>query len=307
MPPFIRSQTAALTQLSPSVYLSKPSDNNNATTVRTPPSANIQQVGLTSSSSTDPQLIVLITWMSAHPLHISKYIVGYQTHYPTSHILLIRSSPPDLFYRPTSTQRRRVAPAVSTIMSSCIDKNNTDPKILLHIFSNGGSHQTRNLFRAYSETTSCPFPPHVTILDSCPGRGTFKRCVLALSSALPSSLPLRLLLLLLIYIIISGCWIIFIPFGIADPIERIRQALNDPVLMKGETSRCYIYSEADPMVSWHDVEAHARDAVKGGFVVRKEKFRESGHCAHIRVAGGSRYWAIVSEMWQSRRAVCRSQ
>ncbi len=179
MPPWIWSETAALTQLSPSVYLYKPPDNDDATTIRSPLSTDIQEVGLISLSSLDPWLIVLVTWMSAHRLHISKYIVDYQTHYPTSHIFLIQSSPRDLFHRPTSTQRRLVAPAVSTLLSSCIDKNKTEAKILLHIFSNSRSHQTRNLFRAYSETTSCPFPPHVTILGSCSGRGTYKRCVLA--------------------------------------------------------------------------------------------------------------------------------
>lgn len=52
------------------------------------------------------------------------------------------------------------------------------------------------------------------------------------------------------------------------------------------------------MVDWLDVEAHAQDAVKSGFVVRSEKFEGSGHCAHMRVEGGTRYWAIVKEMWQ---------
>ena len=281
---------ASLRKLSPSVYLYEPPKTRDA------PVAHTRVTHVTSSSA--PKLIILVTWMSANPLHISKYVLGYQSRYPSSRILLIGSSIPDLFYRSTQTQRLRITPAVSAIISLSTAITNADPEILLHVFSNGGSHQTRNLCLAYSETTSHPFPPHVTIFDSCPGRATFQRSVLALSASLPSVQPLRLLLLLLIYVVISVYWIIFIPLGIPDPVERIRRALNDEVMMQNERSRCYIYSEADLMVGWDDVEAHARDAAAKGLVVRTAKFHESGHCAHVRVGGGDRYWAIIAKMWR---------
>lgn len=309
---------SSLAQLSPSVYLYEPaergtrppdsvdSDQKDETVtatshaLRSPyTSVSLSNQNPNRKSGPSPKLIILVTWMSAHPVHISKYILGYQTHFPTSPILLVRSSPPDLFYRRTQTQRGRVSPAIAAILSCCTTTD-VEPELLLHIFSNGGSHQTRNLLRAYREMTSNVMPSHITILDSCPGRGTFKQSVLALSSALPSAPPLRFFLLVIIYVVISVYWIIFIPLGIPDPIERIRQALNDKRLMGRELRRCYIYSEADPMVAWHDIEAHAQDATKRGFVVRSEKFEGSGHCAHVRVAGGLRYWAIVKEMWQAR-------
>lgn len=279
------------TQLSPSVYLSEPPRQH------VHAAAGAEESG---TSISPPKLIILVTWMSAHPFHISKYILGYRTRYPASRILIVRSSPPDLFYRRTSTQRRRVAPAVSVVLSS---RSATchDPEIILHVFSNGGSHQTLNLLRAYREINSSPFPPHVTIFDSCPGRATFKRSVLALSSALPAFPPARLVLLLLIYLVVSVYWVIFIPFGIADPIERVRRALRSRILMPEETKRCYIYSGTDPMVGWHDIEAHAQHAAGEGFVVQREKFVGSGHCAHVKVEGGIRYWAIVNNLWQARR------
>ena len=61
----------------------------------------------------------------------------------------------------------------------------TTPKSFSTSFSNGECHQTRNLPLAYIKTISCPYPPHITSFDSCPGHVTFKRSVLALSSALP--------------------------------------------------------------------------------------------------------------------------
>ncbi|MCJ1465557.1 hypothetical protein MMC07_004175 [Pseudocyphellaria aurata] len=314
MPPFSSATTSslsALTQLSPSVYLSKPlsqpahpARSEEEQEVNLAAAEHVASVDTTSISSRrlslPPKLIILVTWMSAHPSHISKYVLGYRTHYPASRILVVRSSPPDLLYRRTKAQRRRVAPAISVVLSSCSAICN-DPEIILHVFSNGGSHQTLNLLRAYSETTLRSFPPHVTIFDSCPGRATFKRSVLALSSALPSFPPARLFFLLLIYLVVSVYWVVFIPFGIPDPVERIRRALSSRVVMPEETKRSYIYSETDPMVGWHDVEDHARDATGEGFVVQREKFDGSGHCAHIKVGGGTRYWMIVDALWQARR------
>ena len=139
----------------------------------------------------------------------------------------------------------------------------------------------------------------MTLFDSCPGSGTFKRSVVALTSSLPSSPPLRAMLIVLIYILVSFSWIIYVTLAIPDPIERIRQALNDTELMDGEAMRCYIYSYADPMVDWRVVKAHARDAVRRGFDVRREQLEESGHCAHVRVGGGTKYWAIVNDMSQA--------
>ena len=157
---------------------------------------------------------------------ISKYIQGCQTLPPASSVLLILSSPPDLLYRRTRTQPHWVAPDVSNTVSACKSAN-SDLAIIIHGFSNGESHQTLNLLRAYHEINSSPFPSHVTILDSCPGRGTFKRSVLAFSSALPKSQTLRFLLLLLNYLIVSIYWLASVLFAIPDPMERIRQALND--------------------------------------------------------------------------------
>lgn len=308
--PSAKSSLPNWTQLSPSVYLSQSDSQPTAAATSTISHENDAKEHSTSSTASipttldlqPPKLIILITWMSAQPSHINKYILGYHALYPTTKILIIRSSPPDIFHRSKKTQRRRVAPAVSTIVASFPHTvpatKHENPELILHIFSNGGSHQARNLLLAYRETASTPFPPHVTIFDSCPGRATFKRSVLALSTGLPPSPPIRLPLLGLIYTTVSIYWLTHVPWHIPDPIERVRQALNDPELMEGEKRRCYIYSEADRMVGWLDVEDHARMAAEeGGFKVRKEKFVGSGHCAHVRGAE-RRYWEVVAGFYK---------
>ena len=163
--------------------------------------------------------------MAVRPLHISKYILGYQELYPSSPILLVRGVAADLLWRLARHQRR------------------------------------------------------VTIFDSYPGRGIFSRARLALSSSLPASPLLEVTLVGLIYLVLALYWLAYVPIGC------VRRALNDPTQMR-DARRCYVYSEEDPMVGWHDVEDHANEAERRGFVVQTEKFSGSGHCAHVWQARG---------------------
>ena len=292
-----------LKQLSPNVYLLEPATKEDAT-----PTASITSKSIASSDTPLPKLIILFTWMGAAPSHISKYISGYRDHFPSSRLLIIRNSPADLFYRSSSTQRRWLAPAIDVLLSTIsvlekIEQNKQQkPDLLIHIFSNGGSTQLLNFLRTYYlATSSNVFPSHIKILDSCPGTATFQRSVRAMAVGLPPAQPLRLLLLIVTYIVIAAYWLAFSLNVISDPIGLIRRGLNDKALIKGELKRGYIYSEADQMVDWRVVEEHARDAEAKGFVVRREKFVESGHVAHMRVGGGVRYWGIVEGMWEEVR------
>ena len=276
------------TKLSTSVFLCEPSEQN---------AANFSLVPA-------PKLVILCTWMIAASSHITKYILGYRTLYPSARILIIRSTTSDLTYRSRKTQYTRLKPAVSTILSTvpATAESTKNPQMILHTFSNGGAHMTRNLRHAYGLFSPInrkgPFPPYISIFDSCPGRSTFRRAVLAMSLSVPKSGLLHYPLLLLVYILAVCYWLFYIPLGIPDIIEKIRWALNDPGLMTGERRRCYIFSKEDAMVGWEYVVEHADEAKEKGFNVRLEEFVGSGHCAHARVGGAARYWAIVREMWQ---------
>ena len=70
--------------LSPIVSLYRPAT--------TPPSSN--------NSPAAPKLIILASWTGAQDLHIAKYLIKYQSIYPTSQIILIKS-PSSLLFRPT--------------------------------------------------------------------------------------------------------------------------------------------------------------------------------------------------------------
>ncbi|KAL8840401.1 MAG: hypothetical protein Q9176_003899 [Flavoplaca citrina] len=242
--------------------------------------------------------------MSAQPIHISKYISGYQTQYPTTPILTIRSSPLDFLYHSLSTQRQRLTPAISyllaTLQPTTAPSNTTnDPKVLVQILSNGGSHQFCTFVSIYQSTTITAFPTHIKILDSCPGRATFRQSFLAFSSPL-SSLPfyIRFPTLVLIYLLLGVYFMAIRLRLLHDPILRIRMALNSRSV--AERRRYYIYSKADPMVGWRDVEVHAVEATEKGCMVRRERFERTGHCAHVREGGGERYWGIVKRLWEDQ-------
>ena len=274
----LTSPFPGMVELGPSVYLYTPAHQAHE--------ANISA----------PKLVILCAWMNAHPIHIKKYIFGYQALFPTATILLIRSSTLDVLYRSTAILRRRVEPALAVIRSICSPEP-ASPEILLHVFSNGGSHQGINLLRCYPTATGQVFPIHATILDSCPGRGNLKRSYLALTAPFERQpIYLRLLGSLFTILILCLYWVMIIPLGLENPIERIRQGLNDRSITR-ETKRVYIYSDVDPMVHWQEVEDHADDARKNGFVTRMEKFKGSGHAAHVRVGGGERYWRIAKDLW----------
>lgn len=309
-----------LRQLSDSVYLYEPFDSvgnlepagDHVVNHAAPSDEGATVATFASLGPAAPKFIILITWMDAAPRHILKYVAGYQKLYPTSRLLLIRSSAPDWFWRSQRVQQSRIDPGIAVINSICrghgpnSQSNRSGPthrvspperaEILLHVYSNGGSNQACSLLRTYLERTSRTLPPHVTVFDSCPGRGTFKRSMRALSSVLPRSLWSRIPLYICFYILLSLYWLAYIPWGFADPIERVRRDFNDASLMS-EVRRCYIYSEEDVMIDFHDVEDHAHEAVARGFAVQKAKFQGTGHCAHVRIGDGIQYWNAVRTAW----------
>ncbi|KAL9093235.1 MAG: hypothetical protein Q9159_000412 [Coniocarpon cinnabarinum] len=251
-----------------------------------------------------PSIIVLCTWMSASLRHIARYVNGYRRQHPTSHIIIIRCDPADVVRYLKHRQLQHLAPAVSAIQRLTEDRQKSEANMILHVFSNGGSHQACNLLQAYKQFATTPFPRHVTIFDSCPGHSSFKRTIAAMSASLPKTPGLHLLSLISVYVLVSLCWIAVVPLRLPDPVEVNYQTLKHPKAMRNELSRCYIYSVADPMVDWKDVEMHAQ-AAKKHFSVRMVKFETSEHCAHVLVDGGVRYWRIVSEAWNERGSVER--
>ena len=252
-----------------------------------------------SSKADNPTTVIVLAWMGAQLRHVSKYTSHYSNLYPNARILLITTSWGDFIYRPSGTQHRRLAPAIAALLA------NSDEKLLVHLFSNGGSKQLNNLNAAFRKETGRLLPIQALVLDSAPGRARFWQSIRTMLLTLPTQWYLRPILFVLTVLLVGSFWLVRQLTEAKDVLEQLREDLNDIRLMAHEARRCYFYSEADESVAAKDVEDHADEARRRGWLVSTEKFVGSGHVGHMRL-DGARYWKIVDELWeQSCRDVQR--
>ena len=250
-----------------------------------------------------PKLVLLATWMDARDTHIAKYITRYQTLYPTSMILVAKSS----FWTLLSPRsaRRELEPAVEVIRDLLPvepSSGDTKPQILIHIFSNAGSCVLYHLYDLYTQTAKGEkgngrlLPKHVTIFDSGPGRWNYSVSTQGILTGVPAGL-LRWVALPLVHLLGLFWWIKYILLKVPDELHTWGLAHNDSGKVR-ETCRAYIYSEADEFVNYRAVEEHAERAEAKGFVVaRREKFPGSPHVAHAR-SDPEKYWSVIGDTWK---------
>jgi hypothetical protein len=175
-----------------------------------------------------------------------------------------------------------------------------EPVILVHAFSNGGSHSAVQLAQAYrtniqairSSSASSPdaqsdFPPELPVsalvLDSAPGVANFFIGVNVALSVMPKSATLsRWLFAPVACLVIAGIQSAHY-LGIAEDIaSKIWRCLNDPrgpFLVKNGLAggativpRAYLFSTSDEMTMWQGVHEHALEARR----VANEAVRRGG-------------------------------
>lgn len=246
----------------------------------------------TSTSSTQPDLVLLMGWMDATARHLSRYTAGYEKLYPSARILVITTSQIDAAFRTHSANLKRVKPALDVLYTL-----QPGAKLLVHFFSNGGGFTTTMIAKTYKEKMGQALPVSAMVLDSTPGRATYKATVLAFSVTLPKNIILRTLGILAFSIFF---WIYRFGYfiqGKMDLVDQTRTDLNDKTLFDTDAPRMYIYSVADPMVAWQSVEEHGEEARSLDYNVDREKFLNSGHVTHL-LDDQDRYWATVQRLWR---------
>ncbi|KAE9987782.1 hypothetical protein EG328_001597 [Venturia inaequalis] len=244
-------------------------------------------------SSQQPDLVILSTWMGAAPKHILKYVSAYRKIYPNASLLVLTNGVQDIIFRPSSHYEKHLRAAISVIRST--HQQNPQAKIVLHLFSNGGAHTICQLAKLYRKLCSQPLPLHGTILDSAPGRATYKRSIAAMSVGLPKSFPVRILGILVLHMACIAMWLQRHILGGENVITRVRRELNDPLLFPTGARRVYIYSKTDEMVDWETVEEHASEAEGDGVDVERERFGNSRHVGHM-MEDFDRYWGAVGRI-----------
>lgn len=233
-----------------------------------------------------PSIIILLSWMDAQDVHISKYISQHRLLFPTSPILLVKATLAQ-WLRP-GLRRDIFAPAMAVLEGVKSD-------FLLHTFSNGGVSSASTLWELWTEMVGdeASIPRHAVIMDSCPGYFSWTRDHHVLSRPLPFwASPL-------VWVFIATVWAMNIPLGREPPHGLYAAALNTKGKIAQESKRAYIYGTQDQSVGWEDVERHAQEAKQSGSKVRMERFEGSGHVSHMRV-DGERYWRVVKETWEGK-------
>ena len=295
----------------------------------------------TPQKPTSGQLIIICTWLGAARKHISKYIALYQKIAPGARILLIESNVPILISSYVK-QRDHIKPAVSAVLDTLVecdigtapsenteaasngqnpvsenerhgsDPSNTNkptPKILLHVFSNGGTNTATQLLIVLNARLEAPLPLVGLLCDSCPAEGTYWRSYDAMVLSLPKDLTTRLLGALACHCILVLLYT-WIACGNENPASLQRRTMLDGETVSpswqeefGEVGGrevrgrvCYFYSKEDRMCLWSDVRHHADEARRLGWDVREVLFEGSGHCAHFS-KDEDRYADTVKSAW----------
>lgn len=266
------------------------------------------------SEKNDPELVILCSWLYALPKHIAKYTAAYQRIYPRSPILLLKQDGPDLMWRPNSWQMENMRPAINAIGS--VKFRGETPKVLLHVFSNGGAFTVCQLADSIKTNNAHigsgnSLPITAFVIDSAPSIPSLAKGRVALSQGLPASLPgpVRAVGGLALWTTMMSLSFASRMLGAEGTMTGMRRKLNDPEgpFVKPDLTRIYIYSKTDELVPWEQVEAHAQEAkeiyakrfnASTDQCVRLEKFEGSKHVAHA-VVDAKRYWSTVQDLWSS--------
>ncbi|KAK3385335.1 hypothetical protein B0H63DRAFT_501335 [Podospora didyma] len=267
-----------------------------------------------SGSSRPPELIIITSWTGAIPKHITKYTEAYASLYPGVPILVVTTAIADLALRSMKTKMKALEPAIEYLCAAITtftasrdpEKHTTSTNnILLHAFSEGGAHKSVCLAQAYQQRTGLRLPIGAFVFDSTPGTPRYKSNVAAFQRALPQNPVAQAVGLPVSASVLGVTWVLFSVFVGYDNnlISKTRRALNDEKLWNVVgVPRTYLFSEADDLICWKDVEAHGVMSARPEVGVKSllVRFKDTGHCGHARGGNEKLYWEAVKRTWEAK-------
>jgi hypothetical protein len=263
---------------------------------------------ISDTTAVEPRLILLMTWTGALGKHISTYTTRYVTSFPRSTIVVVTTSSADFMYRSSKRKRMHLQPVVQYIIKLFSPKTLSESRgILLHAFSEGGSHKSCELASEYLKATTQKLPVMALVLDSTPGCPRFTRLCSALATSFPPIFIIKQLALAIAIVVLAITWTLYhvIKGYENNPVSRARRQLLDSRLFDISIPRCYMYSKLDRLIAWEDINEHVRSARGQGSVVLDYVFETSGHVDHAKV-DPDRYWSGVKSVWQRSQETARA-
>ncbi|KAJ5634833.1 hypothetical protein N7528_002675 [Penicillium herquei] len=247
-----------------------------------------------STNNTNGPPIILAFWMNAGPRPVARYIAEYRRMLPSSRIVILLAATKDflLHYR-DAAQDARLPHAVDALRDLATPAN----PAFIHVFSNGGVFKVAHLLRLFKQTTGHPLSVSSMIVDSAPGIATVAAGMKAIAFQLPQFWIWRLLSKTILWVFLVTLEVIRRVTRMPRPMDVASRRINDKRLYqlpaKG-LARCYIYSDADQIISSDHVEDHIKESESLGIVVRREKFQGADHVMAMKM-DPERYWAIVKD------------
>ncbi|KAF7302709.1 hypothetical protein HMN09_00905800 [Mycena chlorophos] len=254
-----------------------------------------------SANATDPTLILVCGWMSAYPVHLQKYCSMYAQMYPGATIVLVPSHL-SIFWTPYTALRARYAQLIDVLEAHGYREGNA--KILTHIFSNGGAFHLVALNRVLqlAQSTpkkSIPRSPSLLVIDSAPAAERFSRIHGAITAPIRNPLT-RLAVSAFVSSVFALIWVqkhVLHTPSIVDKMMSAVRAVRALPWMDAKTPRLYIYSKADKVMPYTEIDAHALRTERDGIDVRSVCFEGSDHVSHARMYP-QEYWTAIRGLWK---------
>lgn len=245
-------------------------------------------------------LIILCTWMGAADKHIEKYIKVHRQQAPTAKILLLRSVIGSMI-NSYASQQRAMKPAQQAICELLNAYENLqkesargNPRILLHIMSNGGANSATNMLTVLERKLMAPLQLVGIVCDSTPNSSSFKKTCNAFKNSFPYGFPINIVTTAFIYVTITLLYL-WIAVGNEPPEDYWRRSIFDEKIISCRRIS-YIASKVDRITDWRDVTSHAEEARRTGWEVREIIVDDTPHCNHISKHEES-YVRTVNDMW----------
>jgi hypothetical protein len=256
----------------------------------------------TISLYTPPQpsashLVILCTWMGAADKHINKYTELHKQRIPTARILLLKSKVTSMI-APYTAQQAALEPATAPVLAT-LAETNAPPKVLLHVFSNGGINSATHLLTVLQRQTHKPLPLVGIICDSVPTGAGYWKTYNAFMHSFPSSLPVSVVAGAVVHTLLILLFLSVAVGRYENPEDMWRRSILHEKLV-GTNRISYVASKADKLTDWRDVAAHAEEARSKGWEVREIIYEDSAHCNHL-YKDPQAYHRVITDTWEGSK------
>ena len=272
----------------------------------------------TTRDPSHPDTVMIFGWGDARPRHVSKYVEGYKRLFPHARIVLVFSPILRALLAGLEARTSNMAPVVEAVFPTSesrpesefesgpenekVEEAKPRQKILAHVMSNTGGINYAAMLNAHVQRHGSVLRHDLVVLDSTPGSSDFfpnvGRWSRAMAIGATSTLPIPFLAAQAVAAGFLGAmhfagWMV----GRVSAAEFSVGAVNNSAIADVTTRRLYLYSKEDDIIHYEDIEWHAKDAAKQGFVVDSEIFEGTPHVGHMRKYP-ERYWDAIAESWR---------